>query len=158
MNMTATELPLPEEAVSNDSIQRASDQMMHWKMLIREPSDTKELPDKVAIWCQVYHENTKVPEEHVFASDQSEWPIDHSPRWTKGEPPKYIERQARCWNCKPGQQKSSKSLKTSCRFIPVDSGTLSIEYRELHKWVEKHAFMDIDYMVKAVVAKAPMPC
>ena len=41
--------------------------------------------------------------------------------------------------------------------LPVDPGIPSIEFRELHKWVQKHNFMNIEYMVKAVAAKAPMP-
>jgi len=119
-NMTATELPLLEKVVSQDSTQRASDQMMHWKMLIREPLDTKALLDKVAIWCQVCHEDTRVPKSiFLLATNPNGLSIAlHDGR--RGTSPKYIERQARAGTVNlsnRNHQKASRSRVDSFQLI-----------------------------------------
>ena len=57
--------------------------------------------------------------------------VDKSPRWTLGDPPKYVERRPRCLNCllegRPG----------TARFVPVDA-TIPSTYRTRVSTFEKN--------------------
>lgn len=46
--------------------------------------------------------------------------MDESPRWTLGDPPKYVERRPACLNC------PSEDRPCSARFVPVDATIPSV--------------------------------
>jgi hypothetical protein len=96
-----------------------------WRGGIRDPKDCEgTLSQPVESWCIHCTERTKLK------GDRTRY-VDESPRWTKGEPPKYVERRPLCLNFlaegRPG----------TARFVSVDTKIPSI-YKKRVSTFEKH--------------------
>jgi hypothetical protein len=72
--------------------------------------------------------------------------VDESPRWTVGDPPKYVERQPICLNCRSEGRSSS-------RFIPVDVTIPSIYKKRVTIFEENFGNLDENTKVEALAVE-----
>ena len=94
-----------------------------WRNGTRDPKDCEgKLSEPVENWCIRCTENTKL------SGDRTRY-VDESPRWTVGDPPKYVERRPICLNCRSEGRPSG-------RFVPVDTTIPSIYKKRVTKFVE----------------------
>ena len=96
---------------------------------IRDPKHCEgELSQPVESWYINYTKNTKLTDDHTRH-------VNESPRWTLGDPPKYVKRQPIYLNC------WSEGRSTGARFIPVDPVDLQKEsiglWNDLGKYAER---------------------
>lgn len=122
-----------------------------WARLVRNPIESQALPLQVEIWCQKCQENTIISPRSQYSIAGSKWPMDKEPKWTAGEPAKYIEPKPICLKCTSGIKWPWK------RFIPVNPEIPSIDMDELRHWGKVHSFMTTEYAIKVLAARRPMP-
>ena len=151
MELFSTEPTRSKEPTLRRKARGASNKSQHWKRLVREAADNAGFPPVIEIWCQICREDTKIWKRSPYATPGNQQCVDRFPRWTKGEPAKYIEPKPRCSNCTPGTVWPWK------RFIPVDPRIPSIDMDELRTWAQKHAYMDTNYLISALAARKPIP-
>ena len=88
-----------------------------WRKSIRDPKDHEgELSQPVESWCIHCTESTKLKGGRTRY-------VDESPRWTLGDPPKYVERRPECLNC------VSEGRAGTARFVP-DNATIPSIYKK----------------------------
>ena len=111
-----------------------------WRDGIRAPKDCKgKLSEPVESWCINCTENTKLSGDRTRC-------VDESPRWTMGDPPKYVERQPICLNCRSEGRSGS-------RFIPVDITIPSIYKRRVTIFEESFGNLDENTKAEALAAE-----
>lgn len=90
-----------------------------WRETIRDPKDCEgKLSQPLESWCIICKENTQL------LGDRTRY-LDEVPRWTIGDPPKYVERRPICLNCQ------SEGRPGTARFVPVDATIPSIYKKKL---------------------------
>jgi len=108
-----------------------------WRDSIRDPKDCEgKLSQPVESWCIQCTEYTKL------TGGRTRY-VDESPRWTLGDPPKYVERRPECLNC------VSEGRAGTARFIPVDVTIPSIYKKRVSTFEENWGNLQED--VKAEV-------
>jgi hypothetical protein len=96
-----------------------------WRSSIRDPKDCEgKLSQPVESWCINCTRSTKLTGNRTRL-------VDKSPRWTLGDPPKYVERRPRCLNC------LSEGRPGTARFVPVGV-TIPSTYRTRVSTFEKN--------------------
>jgi hypothetical protein len=81
---------------------------------MRDPKDCPgKLSQPVESWCIYCKKSTKLK------GDRTRY-VDKTPRWTLGDPPKYVEHRPQCLNC------PSEGRPGSARFVPVDATIPSV--------------------------------
>jgi hypothetical protein len=124
----------------------------YWPRVVRNPAQSQTLPPQVEIWCQKCQENnTTTSMRPPYSTAKSKWPVDRKPKWTRGNPARYIEPKLKCLNCASGTQWPWKG------FIPVSPEIPSIDMDELRHWGQMHSYMAVDYAIKIRAARPPMP-
>ena len=64
--------------------------------------------------------------------------VDESPRWTMGDPPKYVERRPACLNC------LSEGRPRGARFVPIDVTIPSIYKKRISTFEENFGSLEED--------------
>jgi hypothetical protein len=107
-----------------------------WRETIRDPKDCEgKLSQPVESWCIICKENTQL------LGDRTRY-LDEVPRWTIGDPAKYVERRPMCLNCQ------SEGRPGTARFVPVDA--IPSIYKKRLTSIEKN-FGELPKDVKAEV-------
>jgi len=120
------------------SIETARNISEDWQGCIRDPKDCKgKLSQPVESWCIHCKESTKLTGDRTRC-------IDKTPRWTLGDPPKYVERQPRCLNC------LSEGRPSPARFIPVDATIPSIYKAKLSTFEKNWGNLPEDVKAQAL--------
>jgi len=109
----------------------------NWQRCVRAKDMCKDLPSKVQSWCIECKEKSRL-------SDGGNKCLDMDPRWTRGKPPKYIERRPNCLNCNAGS-----------RFIPIDTKILSVGTQMLRAFADEFADLDERAFEIALGRRAP---
>jgi hypothetical protein len=104
-----------------------------WRDGIRDPKDYEEekLSKSVESWCIHCTENTKLSGGRTRC-------VDERPRWTLGDPPKYVERRPACLNC------LSEGRPRGARFVPVDVTIPSIYKKRISTFEENFGSLEED--------------
>lgn len=102
--------------------------------LIRPKAQCSGLLTEVKTWCIVCrHETVCLNLEVVDDNSLS----DTAPQWTKGEPPRYIERMRQCADCAPART----------RFIPVDESIPTISPAQLRDFERDHLHVSDEHLL-----------
>ena len=112
MEKFSIQLTRSKEPTLRRKARGASNKSQNWKRLICEAADNADFPSAVEIWCQIYHEDTKISKLSPYAPGDRHC-VDRFSYWTKEEPAKYVRPKPRCLNCTPGTVWPWK------RFIPI---------------------------------------
>jgi hypothetical protein len=101
------------------------------RRLIRSVQESSRLPSIVELICQRCNATAM---QHIKQ--------DIKPQWTKGEPPKYIEKLRKCRQC--------EGLR---RWIPLDPKIPSIPWLDLRKFEKRFGYMNDNYIVSVLTAR-----
>lgn len=99
---------------------------------LRTQDECSDLPDAVESWCMRCKEQTKIYGDRISL-------IDHTPQWTLGRKPLYVERRPGCLSCQHGGH-------THVRFVPVKPEIASV-FPSLVAELARH-IMDLDRDIK----------
>jgi hypothetical protein len=117
-------IPFVEDGRKDLSFESARNVRENWRDGIRDPKDCEgKLSKSVESWCIHCTENTKLSGGRTRC-------VDESPRWTLGDPPKYVERRPACLNC------LSEGRSRGARFVPVDVTIPSIYKKRISTFEE----------------------
>ena len=112
-----------------------------WRDGIRDPKDCEgKLSKSVESWCIHCTENTKLSGGRTRC-------VDESPRWTLGDPPKYVERRPACLNC------LSEGRPRGARFVPVDVTIPSIYKKRISTFEENFGSLEEDTKAEALAVE-----
>jgi hypothetical protein len=109
----------------------------NWQRCVRTKDMCKDLPTVVKSWCIECKERSKVSGGGSVYDDMD-------PKWTIGEPAKYIERRPNCLRCGVGS-----------RFIPMDVNVPSINTQSLMGFADEFTSLDQRGLEIALGRRAP---
>ena len=111
-----------------------------WRGSIRDAKDCEgKLSQPVESWCIHCNESTKLKGDRTLY-------LDEIPRWTIGDPPKYVERRPQCLNC------LSEGRPGSARFVPVDATIPSIYKKRISSFEKNWGKLQKDVKAEALGA------
>ncbi|KZF25554.1 hypothetical protein L228DRAFT_266020 [Xylona heveae TC161] len=112
----------------------------NWRRLMRDKDECVGLPMQIESWCWKCHEATELSPRLGKGNKL----LDKNPRWTIGDPPKYITRAPQCYNCHT----------ENTRFIPIDDRIQSIRVQQLGRFEKEFSFIDDNsYLAKMLGAR-----